>query len=325
MRTIICIIIGLFIVIGLPTLTIIGLIKPTLILPKRVNIKKPRLAIIITAVFAFIIGLIFIGILDPDPLPSVSKTEEKTVLNDSLIASSYSQKIDDLYKKVYSTDSLNRYDLLCDTLDTLLKKWKQDMNSLDSSWQSLPLSKTAYKKAALKFVAVTDSIIAKSYTQKFETLLNQLISLDTQLQENTSRGKVVKEIEDLLFNKWWNSISIDDSLLPEFPISQKAYYDAQKRFDGPYSKYCIYGDGKMDEVEFWAKERAKDVLKKVCVDPESLVIEDVTCNGKTKNGYKCRVVYRAKNGFGGYVRESVSLVVAYDISSGTYHCIEIYQ
>lgn len=323
MRTIICIVIGLFIVIGLPILIIIGLIKPTLIIPKKVNVKRPRLVIVITAIIAFVLGALLIGTLDPDPLPQIGKTEEKAVLNDSIIAASYSQKIETLYKTVYSTDSLNRYDL-CYNLELLLKEWKNDMNSLDSSWQSLPLSKTAYKKAALQFVAVTDSIIAKSYTQKFETLLNQLISLDTQLQENTSRGKVVKEIEDLLFNKWWNSISIDDSLLPEFPISQNAYYDAQKRFDGPYSKYCIYGDGKMDEVEFWAKERAKDVLKKVCVDPESLVIEDVTCNGKTKNGYKCRVVYRAKNGFGGYVRESVTMIMAFYVNSSIYNCIEIH-
>lgn len=323
MRTIICIVIGLFIVIGLPILIIIGLIKPTLIIPKKVNVKRPRLVIVITAIIAFVLGALLIGTLDPDPLPQIGKTEEKAVLNDSIIAASYSQKIETLYKTIYSTDSLNRYDL-CYNLELLLKEWKNDMNSLDSSWQSLPLSKTAYQEAALKFVAVSDSSIAESYTQKFDTLLYQLIALDSQLNERTSRGTLVKKIEDLLFDKWWNAISIDDSLLPEFPISQKAYYDAQKRFDGPYSRYCVFGDGKMDEVEFWAKERARDILMKVCVDPESLVIEDVTCNGKTNNGYKCRVVYRAKNGFGGYVRESVTMTMAFDVNSSIYNCIEIH-
>ena len=324
MQAVLYFIVGIITIIGIPIIAIIGLIKPNRIIPERLNIRKPRLIIILSAIVLFVFGAFLLGLLEPDASPQKGKSEEKVVLNDSIIAASYSQKIEDLYKAVYTTDSLNRYDL-CYNLDLLLKDWKNDMNSLDSSWQSLPLSKTAYKEAALKYAAVGDSIIAESYTQKFDTLLNQLIAQDSQLDERISRGTLVKEIEDLLFNKWWNSISVDDSLLPEFPLSQKAYYDAQKRFDGPYSRYCIFGDGQMHEVEYWAKSRARDFLMKVCVDPDSLVIEDVIFNGKTKKGYKFNVIYRAKNGFGGYVRESVTLVLAYDIASGTYQCVEIYQ
>ena len=322
MRTIISLIIGLIIIIGLPILLIIGLIKPTLILPKRVNVKRPRLVIIVTIITTFLAGLILIGILDPDPISYSGNTEEKVVLNDSIIASSYSQQFEDLYKMIVSSNSSNQNERdLFNDLDRVLKDWKETMDTFDSSRESIPLSSAAYKEASLQYVALIDSIISSSYTQKFDALLNQL---DSQTQQNQSRGEIIKEIEDLLFNKWWNFISIDDSLVAELPLSQKAYYDAQKRFDGPYARYCIYGNEIISDVEYWAKIRAEEVLKKACVDPKSLVIEESICEGKTKKGYKCKVIYRAKNGFGGYVRESVSLIMAYDIDSKVYRCIEIH-
>ena len=325
MRTILSLIIGLIIIIGLPILLIIGLIKPTLILPKRVNVNRPRLVIIITVIVSFLIGLILIGILDPDPMSKIGNTEEKVVLNDSIIASSFSQKFDSLYNSIVSSNSPNQNGIdLFNDLDILLKDWNETMNNYDSSKGSLPLSKVAYEEAALKYAALGDSIIASSYTQQFETLYNQLIGLDSQPQEGRSRGELINAIEDLLFNKWWNTISTDDSLSDAFPLSQKAYFDAQKRFDGPYARYCIYGDEIISDVEYWAKISAEEILKKVCVDPKSLVIEGSICEGKTKKGYKCRVIYRAKNGFGGYVRESVSLIMAYDVDSKVYQCIDIH-
>ena len=82
-------------------------------------------------------------------------------------------------------------------------------------------------------------------------------------------------------------------------------YVSSKRGGGPQLQLTVTGCG-------WA------------VDPKSLVIEESTCEGKTKKGYKCRVIYRAKNGFGGYVRESVSLIMAYDVDSKVYQCIDIH-
>lgn len=322
MRTILGTIVGLFIIIGLPILLIIGLIKPTLLLPKKVNTKRPRLVIIVTTIVTFIVGLILFGILNPDFSSSSGNTKEEVVLNDSIIASSYSQQFEDIYKTFVSSNSSNQNGMgLFNDLDRVLKDWKEAMDSFDPSRESTPLSSAAYEKAALQFVALSDSILSSSYTQKVDALLNQL---DSQTQQSQSRGEIIREIEDLLFNKWWNAISIDDSLVPELPLSQKAYYDAQKRFDGPYARYCIYGDEITSDVEFWAKIRAEEVLKKVCVDPKSLVIEESICEGKTQKGYKCKVIYRAKNGFGGYVRESVSLIMAYDIDSKVYRCIEIH-
>ena len=34
------------------------------------------------------------------------------------------------------------------------------------------------------------------------------------------------------------------------------------------------------------------------------------------------VIYRAKNGFGGYVRESLTLVLKYNADDGLYECID---
>lgn len=325
MQAVLYFIVGVITIIGIPIIAIIGLIKPNRIIPERLNIRKPRLTIILSAIVLFLFGAFLLGLLEPHPLPQIGKAEKKVVLNDSIIASSYSQKFNILYNSIVSSDSPNQNGIdLFNDLDILLKDWNETMNNFDSSKESLPLSKVAYEEAALKYAALGDSILASSYTQQFETLYNQLIGLDSQPQEGRSRGELINAIEDLLFNKWWNTISTDDSLSNAFPLSQKAYFDAQKRFDGPYARYCIYGDEITSDVEYWAKIRAEEALKKVCVDPKSLVIEESICEGKTKKGYKCRVIYRAKNGFGGYVRESVSLIMAYDVDSKVYQCIDIH-
>lgn len=70
-------------------------------------------------------------------------------------------------------------------------------------------------------------------------------------------------------------------------------------------------------MKIWAESNAEMILKKILNDPESLVIEDSVCK-KGKKGWICKVYYRAKNGFGGYVKESIDVILRYDIDEKRY-------
>jgi hypothetical protein len=61
----------------------------------------------------------------------------------------------------------------------------------------------------------------------------------------------------------------------------------------------------------------KDAIKARARDPESVVFESDSAKALASS-YTVSVTYRAKNGFGGYVRESVACVVGAD---GTVHAV----
>jgi hypothetical protein len=60
----------------------------------------------------------------------------------------------------------------------------------------------------------------------------------------------------------------------------------------------------------WAVQRKLEQLAK---DPDSLVIEGMDGPHKTKDGWAVRCWYRAKNSFGGYVKEAKWFVFNYGI------------
>lgn len=170
---------------------------------------------------------------------------------------------------------------------------------------------------------VVDSILAHSCKETFDSLYNKLMEIDHLDATYYSRNSVHKEIQKFLFDEWWNLMERIDSTRQSLPLSQKEYNKAQQKYDKQYARFILYGDEDIENVKFWAESEAKRILRKSAVDPESLVIEKVSCNGKTKKGYKCTVIYRAKNGFGGYVREYVTLIMAYDIDNCLYRCVNI--
>jgi hypothetical protein len=170
---------------------------------------------------------------------------------------------------------------------------------------------------------VVDSVLAHSCKETFDSLYNKLMEIDHLDAAYYSRNSVHKEIQKFLFDEWWNLMERIDSTRQSLPLSRKEYERSCKKYDKQYARFVLYGDEDIETVKFWAKSEAERVLRKLAVDPESLVIEKVSYDGKTKKGYKCTVIYRAKNSFGGYVREYVTLIVAYDVENNLYKCINI--
>lgn len=170
---------------------------------------------------------------------------------------------------------------------------------------------------------VVDSVLAHSCKETFDSLYNKLMKIDRLDAAYHSRNSVHKEIQKFLFDEWWNLMERIDSTRQSLPLSQKEYERSCKKYDKQYARFVLYGDEDIEAVKFWAKSEAERVLSKLAIDPESLVIEKVSYNGKTKKGYKCTIVYRAKNGFGGYVREYVTLIMAYDMENNLYKCVNI--
>ena len=138
-----------------------------------------------------------------------------------------------------------------------------------------------------------------------------------------SRSSIHIKIQNFLFDDWWDLMERIDSTRKLLPLSRAEYERACKKYDKQYARFLLYGDEDIDDVELWAKYDAESILKDLLIDPKSLVIERVSCNGKTDKGWKCTIVYRVKNGFGGYVRDNFILIMAYDAQSARYKCVSI--
>lgn len=186
------------------------------------------------------------------------------------------------------------------------------------------LAKLHVKKTETSIPVITDSSLISKSVPKFDSLYFELLELDKPQGMTTysERSTYLKKIQHLLFEDWWNEMEKADSTHIQFSQARKEYDRCCKKYDKQYARYQIYGDEDLSSVEYWTKNRAKQILKKVCVDPESLVIEQVQTPRKVKTGWKSNVIYRAKNGFGGYVRESLTLVMQYNADNGTYDCID---
>jgi hypothetical protein len=113
-----------------------------------------------------------------------------------------------------------------------------------------------------------------------------------------------------------------DSLGNKMPLCHKEFKRCKSKYNKIYAQYLVYGDADPDEIETWANYEGERILKKVVRDPKSLKIESVTCNGKVKKGWKCTIIYRATNGFGGYTREALRMIVAFDNEKLSYTCVD---
>jgi len=162
-----------------------------------------------------------------------------------------------------------------------------------------------------------DSTIVKKYVAGYSELIEKL------KEDGANQKEIHAKIYDLIYNQWWNEIQIRDSLKLNTEYSRRAYKKYCLKYDKIYANWIKYGDADFDRIEYWTKIEAKDLLRKVCTDPESVVVEAVSFQGKTKNGWKSIVQYRAKNGYGGYVREYVTLVLTYDADNDIYKAIDI--
>ena len=250
-------IICMVIVVIQPILLIIGLIKPTLIIPLKHNIKNRRIYIFVWTTFIFFLFAAIGGNNMPDSNKEIS-VSEKDINNDTIIQIS------------------------------------------------------------------TDSAILLTFKPKFDCLYSKLIRKDTINDSmEKSRSELHKEIQDLLFNKWWGTIEQFDSLKHSIVNSKQVYYQCAKKYDKQYARFLIYGEEDIESIRFWAESESEKILKRLVRDPKSLSIEDVYVNGKVKDGWKCTVVYRATNGFGGFTRESIVLIMAYNEEESLYKCISV--
>ena len=188
------------------------------------------------------------------------------------------------------------------------------------------LLKQQAEKSKILLPVVTDSLLISKYVPQFDSLYTELLTLDKPqgMEVYSDRSTYHKKIQHLLFEEWWDEMEKADSTHTQFKPARKKYEDCCKKYDKQYARYQIYGDEDLTEIKFWAENRAEQILRKICVDPKSLVIEQVQHPRKIKTGWKCMVIYRAKNGFGGYVRESLTLVLKYNADDGLYECIDVY-
>lgn len=172
-------------------------------------------------------------------------------------------------------------------------------------------------------ITLGDEELSRMYRTTYDSLYNLLIAQDNADCIENRRSSLHKEIEKFIYEDWWNMMEIVDSTRASIPLCKKEYEFACKQYDKQYERYLKYGDEDKNRIEYWAKEKGRMYLKKVAVDPESLVIEEVRCNGKVSKGWKCVLIYRAKNGFGGYVRESLTMIMSYDNDNELYECVDI--
>lgn len=188
------------------------------------------------------------------------------------------------------------------------------------------LLKRQAERPKIVLPVITDSSLISKYVPRFDSLYTELLALDKPqgMEVYSDRSTYHKKIQHLLFEEWWNEMEKADSTHTQFEQARKRYERCCKKYDTQYARYQIYGDEDLTSIKFWAENRAEQILRKICVDPKSLVIEQVQQPRKIKTGWKCMVIYRAKNGFGGYVRESLTLVLKYNADDGLYECIDVY-
>lgn len=167
-----------------------------------------------------------------------------------------------------------------------------------------------------------DSLLVIAYQEKFDSLYTGLMKLD-KIDDGFYTRKSFHNGFHKMFDDWFNNMEYLESGGDKVPLNRKEYEKLFRKYDKQFARFILYGDEDRESIKFWAKSEAERILSQLATDPESLVIEKVICNGKTKKGWKCAVIYRARNGFGGYVREYITLIMAYNIDNSLYECADI--
>lgn len=152
-----------------PFILIAGMIKPQCILPTR-KIKRKRPAILGVTLFLFFICAIIAGHTLPDMPSNNTNTENQQAENtdtisdtiliaphivDSVLAHSCKETFDSLYNKLMEIDHLDaayhsRNSVHKKIQKFLFDEWWNLMERIDSTKQSLPLSRKEYERSCKK-------------------------------------------------------------------------------------------------------------------------------------------------------------------------------
>lgn len=176
-------------------------------------------------------------------------------------------------------------------------------NEVDSLF--IEMQKAIMPKTEAEYVTLYDSLS--------KPLLSELKSSHYKRESLELLSKVVRDCEDVTAK--FNAMGYKVPKLKQFNKSLESLFSKENK------DYELYGDDDIESVKYWAESNAKTILKNIARDPSSVKIDKVVCDGKLKNGWKCRVQYRAKNGYGGYGRDVITLVMQYDVSDKVYKCI----
>ena len=171
-------------------------------------------------------------------------------------------------------------------------------------------------------ITVPDSLLAEILKHEFDSLYTRYQNIDILDPAAHDRGGEIKKMQHLVLDTWWGFLEEADSAHTDLPICKKEYDIAYRKLDKAYGRYLIYGNEYEEDVKLWAKSEAQRILPTILRDPKSLEIIEVSSCTMTSKGYKCKVKYRAKNGFGGYNVDQVELLMAFDADNYMYKCID---
>ena len=268
---------------------IVGLFKPQFFIPKKVEFKRPRLTVFIVFVsLFFLIALIGGNLMTPETDSEDNPITENTEVNKK------TEK--DLY-------------VVADPIELI-------------QMMKAPKGKPSKKVRQPDAIVIYDSLWTRILVHRFDSLYNRLMDCDKNEAIATDRRSRHEAIKAYIYDEWWEVMEKYDSARTQLPICRKEYAKACTKYDKEYARFIKYGDEDLDYVKIVAEGEAKRILKQVLRDPKSLEIISVSTPSKVSNGYHCNVKYRAKNGFGGYNVEQITMVLAYDEDSYSYRCID---
>ena len=270
---------------------IIGLIKPKLFIPKSLNVKYPHLT-----VFAAFVGLfVVIAIIGGSLMPSETESDDSSQTESSIIEDNEKAERD--------------HYVVADPLELI---------------QMMKASKPKSSKIVRQpdAIVVHDSLWTGILAHRFDSLYNRLMDCDKNEDIATDRRSRHEAIKTFIYDEWWEVMEKYDTARTQLPLCRKEYEKACRKYDKEYERYLKYGDEDEIIIKQWAEFEAERILKQVLRDPKSLEIISVSTPKKVSNGYRCDVKYRAKNGFGGYNVDQLSMVLAYREEEGLYRCID---
>ena len=281
---------------------IIGLINPHFFIPKKLKVNKPRLTVFVVFVgLFFIIALIGGSLMPPVTDKEDNPMEESTTGDNDRQAKGGKVK----EKKKAEQD----YYVVADPLELI-------------QLMKAPQTKRSKKVRQPDAIVVYDSLWTSILVHRFDSLYNRLMDCDKNEAIATDRRSRHEAIRTFVYDEWWEVMEKYDSARTQLPICRKEYAKACKKYDKEHARFAKYGDEDLDYIKIVAEGEAERILRQVLRDPKSLEIISISTPSKVSNGYRCNVKYRAKNGFGGYNVEQISMVLAYDEDSSWYKCID---
>ena len=270
---------------------IVGLLNPHLFIPKKLDIKHPRLTLLVVFV-----GLFFIfGLIGASTMPSETYSDGNPVTESTSV-----RKGKKAEKDPY---------VVADPLELI-------------QLMKAPKTKHSQKVRQPDAIVVYDSLWTCILVDHFDSLYNRLMDCDKNEAIATDRRSRHQAIKTYIYDEWWEVMEKYDSTRTLLPVCRKEYAKACKKYDKEYARFVKYGNEDLDYIKIIAEGESERILQQILRDPKSLEIISVSTPSKVSNGYRCIVKYRAKNGFGGYNVDQLTMVLAYEEESNWYKCID---